>query len=119
LNVHVRLVGILWLITGVALGAESIWGLVTEEHWQSVVISWLIVLAFAILAVVSGVSFGRTGIIGRVLITIVSILALLYSLAWLLLGGVEDASSYSPVIIGLVALSIYALFACRVGARAA
>ena len=119
MNKHVRIVGALWAIVGAVLSVWSVWGLVTEEHFQSVVTSWLIALGPGVLAIVAGVTFGHTKLVGRVLVYIVSGLALLYALAWLFLGGVDDASSYAPAIAGGVALSIYALFACKAAARAA
>ena len=116
---HVRAVSFLWTGVGIALGAWAVWGLITEEHWRSVVISWLILLGFALLAVVAGVTFGTTGLLGRVLIRVVSSLALLYSAAWLLLGGLDDAPGYWPAIVVAVALAIYAFAIARRQARAA
>jgi hypothetical protein len=119
MNVHVRIVSGLWLLVGLALAAWSIWGLATQEHWPSVVASWLLVLGFAVLAIVAGAEFGYRRAMGRVLVRVVSGLSLIYALAWLLLGGIEDAASYAPGIALLVALSIYAFFAAKFSASAA
>src|SRR5260370_34399690 len=100
---HVRVVGVLWVAVGVALAAWSIWGLATEEHYASVVQSWLVTFAFAALAIGAGLTFGRTKMFGRALVRTVSGLALLYSLSWLFLGGGTDARSYTPAIICPVA----------------
>jgi hypothetical protein len=113
MSIHVRVAGYLWILAGVALGTWAVWGLVTEEHSKSVVESWLIALGFAVLAVVAGVTFGRTAILGRVLIRLVSIFALLYSAVWFFLGGMDDASSYAPGIAFATVLAIYALVASR------
>src|SRR5437762_14011877 len=119
MNVHVRIVGGLWLLVGLALAAWSIWGLATQDHWPSVVISLLLVLGFSVMAIVAGAVFGRTNTFGRVLIRIVSGLALIYAFAWLFLGGIDDAASYAPGIVLLVALSIYAFVAAKSSVSAA
>jgi len=109
----------MWAIVGVSLGAWAIFGLLTEDHYRSVVESWLIVLSFACVAVVGAATFARGQPIGRWLIRVVSVLALLYAVMWLLLGGVEDASGYWPAIVVGVGLSVYALAVARKGTRAA
>ena len=119
MNPHVRAVSYLWAIVAVALAAWSLLGLATDEHSRSVITSWLIALGFSVLALAAGLTFGRTDLLGRVLVRVVSVLALLYSAAWLLLGGVEDAGGYWPAIIFAVALAIYTLVAARSTARAA
>jgi hypothetical protein len=119
MDIHVRVVGALWVLVGLALGGLARWGLIYEEHSRTVVESWLIALAFALACIAAGFTFGRTGLLGRILVRIVSTLALLYSAAWLLLGGVDDASGYWPAIVFGTTLSIYALFSARRGASAA
>jgi hypothetical protein len=115
---RVRAVMYAWTSVGLALAAWATWGLATEGHLPSVVEGWLIVLAFSVLAVAAGLTFGRGAAIGRVLVRVVSSLALLYSGAWLLLGGVDDAPGYWPAIVVAVALSVYSLVVSG-GARAA
>lgn len=119
MNIHVRVVGALWALVGLALGAWAIWGLLNEDHSRSVVESWLIVLAFAVVCVAAGITFGRTGLLGRVLVRVVSVLALLYAAVWLLFGGLDDASGYWPAIVFATGLSVYALFSARRTASAA
>ena len=117
---HVLLVSWLWVAAGVALGAWASWGLATEGwEFQSVVVSWFITLSFALLAVAAGLAFLRGGALGRVLVRLVSSLALLYSAAWLLLGGVEDAGNYWPGITLGVTMSVYAFVVSRRQASAA
>ena len=113
MSIHVRVAGYLWILAGVALGSWAVCGLTTEEHSKSVVESWLIVLGFAVLAVVAGLTFGCTATLGRVLIRLVSIFALLYSAVWLFLGGIDDASGYAPAIAFATVLAIYALVVSR------
>jgi len=112
-NVHVATVSVSWGVVGLALIAFAGWGLATEEHSQSVVVSWLIVLAFGVIAVTAAITFPRGELMGRVLVRLTSVLALLYAAMWLLLGGVEDAGGYWPWIILGTTLSIYALVASR------
>ena len=112
-HVSIRAVMYAWTCVGLSLAASTVWGLATEDHSASVVEAWLIVLAFSILAVAAGLTFGRGAAIGRVLVRVVSSLTLLYSAAWLLLGGVDDAPGYWPGIIVGVALSIYSLVVSR------
>jgi len=110
MNLHVRTVGILWVLVGLALGSWALWGLATEEHTRSVVVSWLIVLVFAVVSIAAGVTFGRAGLVGRILIRLVSAVALLYAAVWLFLDGVEDAGGYWPAIVFGVALAGYTFF---------
>jgi len=104
-------VSIGWAIVGVALVAFAAWGLATEEHSQAVVISWLIVLAFASVAVAAAITFPKGGKSGRVFVRLASVSALLYAAMWLFLGGVEDAGGYWPCILLGVGLSVYGLVA--------
>ena len=106
---HVRIVGWLWLVAGVELVGWAVWGLVTEEHSTSVVISWLIVITYGTVAIVAGALLPRGGLLGLILVRIAASLALLYAATWLLLGGVEDAAGYWPGIVIAVALSLYTL----------
>jgi len=119
MNVHLRIVSGLWLLVGLVLTAWSVWGLATQEHLPSVVASWLLVLGFAVLAIVAGAASGYKRAMGRALVRIVSGLSLIYALAWLFLGGIEDAASYAPGIVVLVALSVYAFFAAKSSVSAA
>jgi hypothetical protein len=112
---QVQTVRILWVFTGVALGMWSVWGLVTE---RTSALDWLIVLAFAIVAGAGGYLFGRTRLLGRVLVSIASLVSLLYALVWLFLGGAEDAFGYVVVLVPLVCLSIYALVVASTNANA-
>jgi len=116
---HIRIVRVLWIATGLAFAAWGIWGLATEGHDVSVVEGQLILLVFAALAVAGGFFFGRTRVLGRLLICVASVISLLYALAWLFLGGVDDALVYVFGIIPLVCLSIYALVIANVGSSAA
>jgi hypothetical protein len=118
MSFRIRAVTYAWVSVGLALAAWAVWGLATEEHHASVVESWLIVLAFSVLAVAAGLTFGRGAALGPVFVRVVSSLALLYSGAWLLLGGVDDAPGYWPAIVAAVALSVYSLAVSR-RARAA
>lgn len=108
----------MWAIVGLSLVAWATWGLLTESHYRSVVESWLIVLAFGLVAIAGAVAFARGVAIGRWLIRIVSILVILYAAMWLLLGGVEDAPGYWLAIVPGVGLAVYALAIARKGARA-
>jgi hypothetical protein len=109
MNSHIRLASVLWIVTGLALASWSAWGFITEGHSRSAVLSDFIVLAFAALAIIAGLTFGKKTI-GRILISITSSLSLIYALAWLFFGGVEDAGSYAPSISVMVIFSIYALY---------
>ena len=115
---HVRVVAFLWGLVGTAFALWSVWGLITEEHSVSVVTSWLLVLAFALLAVFAALSFGRAGVLGRFMVRLVSGLVLAYSLVWLLFGGVDDAHSYLPALVCLVVLAAYSFFTASKEARA-
>lgn len=118
MNPHVRVVSFLWTIVGATLAAWASWGLVTEDHSRSVITSWLIVFGFSVLALTAGLTFGRTNLLGRVLVCVVAVLSLLYSIAWLLLGGWDDAFGYWPAIILAVLLAIYSFVAASKQARA-
>lgn len=96
---HIRNVRLLSFIFGGALTAWAVWGLATQNHSSSVVVSWLIVLAFASVLVTLAATFGRTRLVGRALLGITSLVFVLYALAWLLLGGVEDAGGYWPALV--------------------
>jgi len=115
---HVRVVAFLWGLVGAAFALWGLWGLITEEHSMSVVTSWLLVLAFALLAVFAALSFGRAGVLGRVMVRLVAGLVLVYSLAWLLFGGVDDALSYLPALVCLVVLATYSFVTASREARA-
>jgi len=119
MNRHVRIVSALWVVVGIALAAWGVWGLATEGHETSVALSWLFELGFAALATAAGLTFVRGTRLGRLLVRTVSVLALVYSLAWLFLGGIDDASGYAPAILAFVALSIYGLAASNLAPRAA
>ena len=119
MNTHIRIVASLWGVSGAAFAGWSTWGLTMEEHSFKVVTVWLLVLGFALLALLAAVSFGRAGVIGRFMVRLVSVLALAYSVAWLLLGGVDDAFSYLPGVVYFVALSAYGLVIASREARAA
>lgn len=107
---RVRIVSALWAFAGVALGGWAIWGLATLGHYQPVDESDLIVLAFAALCLVAGITFGRTKVIGLVLVGLVFAIVLVYSVLWLLYGGVEDGTEQAPVLALLIALSVYSFF---------
>jgi hypothetical protein len=107
MNLHVRAVSYSWTTVGLALAAWAMWGLVMGRNYTFVVKSFLIVLGFSVLAVTAGLTFGGGAALGRVLVRLVSLLALLYSGAWLLLGGVDDAPGYWPAIVAAVGLAIY------------
>jgi len=113
MNLRVRAVIYAWTSIGLALAVWAVWGLATQDHYASVVESWLITFAFAVLAMAAGLTFGRGTTIGFVLVRIVSSLALLYSGAWLFLGGVDDAPGYWPAVVAAVALSVFSLGASR------
>jgi hypothetical protein len=115
MNVHVKAVSSMWALIGAFLGAQAIWGLLTESHYRGVVESWLMVLAFGAVAIGGAVAFARGRSIGRWGIRIVSVLALLYSAMWLLLGGAEDASGYWLGIVVAVIASVYGLIVARKG----
>ena len=119
MNRHVRVVSALWIAAGVVLATWGVWGLVTEGHETSVVLSWLFELGFAALAIVAGLTFARGTRVGSLLIRTVSVLALTYSLAWMFLGGIDDAGGYAPGILAFVTLSIYGLAISRASRRAA
>jgi hypothetical protein len=98
-----------WIAIGLSLATWAIGELATQDHYASDVKSWVIILALSILAVVAGLSFRRGTALGRVLIRVVSGLALLYSAFWLHRGGLDEAIGYWPAIVLAVALSIYSL----------
>jgi hypothetical protein len=108
----------MWAIVGLSSVAWAIWGLLTESHFRSVVESWLIVLAFGLVAIAGAATFARGIAVGRWLISIVSFLVILYAAMWLLLGGVEDAPGYWFAIVPGVGLAAYALAIARRGTRA-
>ena len=93
--------------------AWVIWELFTEEYTKSDVTSLLLVLGFSALAFCAGIAFSRRIELGHTLIRVVSTLALLYSAAWLLLGGVDDAPGYSPAMIFMTLLAIYSFVTSR------
>lgn len=100
---HIRNVRLLSVLFGVALSAWAVWGLATQNHSSSVVTSWLIVLAFAFVLVALATTFGRTQFLGNALLAVVSVVFVLYALAWLFFGGVEDAGGYWPgITLGVV-----------------
>ena len=111
MNRHITAVSVLWGTAGVALIGLAAHGLATESHFRSVVESWLFTLGYGTFAVIAAVTFWRRGLSGRVLIRIVSVLALIYAAAWVLFGGIEEASTYSPWIIASISIAVYALWA--------
>lgn len=111
---HVRNVRLISVLLGVALAAWALWGLVTEEHSSSVVTSWLIVLAFAFVLVALAATFGQTKFLGSALLGAVSLVFILYTLAWLFLGGIEDAAGYWPgIVLGFVFFAYANYVSCR------
>jgi hypothetical protein len=117
-NHHVNAVSILWALAGVALVALAAHGLVTESRFESVVVSWLITLGCGALAIIAAITFWRRGLTGRVLVRIVSVLVLIYAAAWLIFGGIEQASAYWPWIIISSGIAVYALWVAGRVARA-
>ena len=111
-NLHIRIVSYLLIIGGVALIALLINDFVLDAYQD-----WL-VLGIATFPVLAGLMFGRAGLIGRVMVRVVSVMALLYSAAWLFMGGMDDALDYWPGIIIATLLAIYALIVARTEARA-
>ena len=105
---HIRNVRVLSGLFGVALAAWAVWCLMTQIHSKPVVTSWLVVLAFACLLIAVCVTLGRTRFLGKVLLGVVSIVFVLYALAWLLLGGVDDAGNYWPALALGIAFFGYA-----------
>jgi hypothetical protein len=118
MNQHVSAVSILWAIAGLGLIALAVHGLTTQSQFESVVTSWLITLGCGALAIIAAVAFWHRGLVGRVLIRTISVLALIYAAAWLLLGGVEDAGSYWPWIMFSGILAVYGLWVTHRVARA-
>ena len=114
----VRAVSYAWVSIGLAMAAWAIWGLIKTSQYAFTLRPWLIVLSASVLMIAAGVMFGRGARFGRPLVRLVSWLALLYSGAWLFLGGVDDALGYWPGIVVAVALAIYSIAVTR-SARAA
>ncbi|MDT3735404.1 MAG: hypothetical protein ROZ00_04165 [Denitratisoma sp.] len=115
MSAHIRNIRVLSIMFGFAFMAWGVWGLIAEEHSRSVVESWLIVLGFGALLVSAGATFRHDRLVGRILIGIASAVIFLYALAWLLLGGVADASGYWP---GITIAIVFASYATYVSATA-
>lgn len=98
---------------GAALLALSAWGFGTQERSWSVVQSCLIALTFGGLCCAAGITLARRLSVGLALARLVSVVSVLYSLAWLTLGGVDDAGEYAAPLLGLVALSVSSLLISR------
>jgi hypothetical protein len=75
-----------------------------------VVASWLIALAFAAALLTAGATFGRTQFLGTAVLSVVSVVFILYAVAWLFLGGVEDAGNYWPALVLGLAFVVYATY---------
>jgi hypothetical protein len=108
-----RIIGILWSAVGLVLGALSIWGLLAQTSSGSDLASWLIVIAFAAIASMAGLTLVRGKSNGLILSRIVSVVSLLYTLSWLTLGGVDDAASLAVALAALVILSVSSLVVVR------
>lgn len=111
-NLQFRVVGILWAMTGAVLGLYAAWELCTTSYSSSATGSLLMVSGFSILAIAAGITLTRMRRLGHVLVFSVSVLTILYAMSWIFMGGVEDASSYWPVISFMTALSLYSFFVC-------
>lgn len=111
-NLQLRVVGILWFMTGFVLGIDSAWELGTMSHSSSASGSVLLVSAFSVLAMAAGIMLSRMPRLGHILTFSTSTLTILYAMSWLFMGGVEDAGSYWPAISFMAALSIYSFFVC-------
>ena len=109
----IRAVGFAWASIGLALVAYSIWGIVRTSQYGFMIRPWLIVLCASALMIAAGLTFGLGTRFGRPLVRLVSWLALLYSVGWLFLGGLEDALGYWPGIVVAVALAIYSIVITR------
>ena len=84
---HIRIIGTLWTLVGVALVAWAIWGLIVEEHYRSVVESWLIALGYGAFALLGGLPVALGTALGRIPVRIVAVLGLLYIAAYIVFGG--------------------------------
>jgi len=87
-----------------------VWGLVVEDHFPSVVSSWLITLAYGVLALAGGYLALRAQAGSRYVLVVASVLGLLYALVYVTVGGIGDASSYVPGVVALATLSVCTLF---------
>ena len=107
MDIHIRIAGLLWVVVGILLGVQSIKEILVPNQFENIIISETIILLFAVLAAVGGLSLVFKKPYGRALLKIIVTLTLLYSFAWFFLGGVEDASDYTPIIVFLTALAVY------------
>jgi hypothetical protein len=105
----IRIANVFWLLAGLGLCARATWGLVAQSHFQSVVVSWLIVLLYGAIAFFGALLTARLRSSGRYLLTATSVVGLLYVLVYFLFGGLDDAFWYLPGVFGLLALSAYTL----------
>ncbi len=106
-----RIAGACWFVAGLALCAQAGWGLVVEDHFASVTGSWLITLVCGVLAVMGGVLSAWAHRAGAYVLAAVSVLGVLYALAYFLLGGLDDAGSYFLGVVALLMLAIFTLYA--------
>ncbi len=106
-----RAIGLAWVLFGLALAGWAIWGALTMPYVPAgLVVTWLMQGTCALLAAAAGVAFARGMRHGHILLRVVSILSLLYGLAWLLLGGMHDVPHYGVPLLIIGALSVYGLF---------
>lgn len=105
-----RIVGACWSLLGLILSAQSVWGLMVEDHFPSVVTSWLITLAYGVTALAGGYLALRAQARSRYVLVVASVLGLLYALVYVTFGGIGDASSYAPGVAVLTALAACTLF---------
>ena len=107
-------IGLAWVLIGLALGVWAIWAAATTSYVPAeLILTWLLQAAYAVLAATAGIAFARGAHYGRALLRIVSILSLVYSLAWLLLGGIQDVPHYAIPLLVIAALSVYGLVLSR------
>jgi hypothetical protein len=107
--VGIRIVSVFWVLAGVSLCIWATWGLVTQEHFTSIVVSWCVALGYGLIAFAGGALTLRSTRAGCWLLVAAASVGSLYAVTYWLFVGTHDAAVYAPGVIGLVALCIFTL----------
>ena len=102
-----------WLLVGLALAGWSIWSIWSAWQYFHFISgdekASILLLAFAGLATVGSIFAWRGSRRGELALQVTSVLGLLYTVIYVVFGGLEDAPRYLPGLAVLALLSVSTL----------
>jgi hypothetical protein len=106
-----------WLVLGVALLAWCVWGAISSWHYFHFASGGfkasIIAGTFSVLVMLGALLALRSRTLGSWLLNAGAVVAVLYALAYLFLGGYEDAPLQAPAVAVLAVLAFATLYAFR------